>query len=79
MTMTEGEEQEEQSEIHLSDEVSTGDPPISLLSGPAKKQRCWKTAVKEDLYNQEKTYSELENQQRYWGGGAVWGGGLYPQ
>ena len=33
-----------------------------------KKRQYWKTAVKEVImYSQEKAYTGLENQQRYWG------------
>ena len=35
--------------------------------GLAKKHRYWKTTVKEVIFNQDKTYSELEIQRRYWG------------
>ena len=56
-------------------------PQIPSLSGLAKNRRYWKTAVKGVIYNQEKTYSGLENQLPYWGeavnGGAVLGGRLY--
>ena len=31
-----------------------------------QKRRYWKTAVKGVIYNQEKTYSGLENQRQYW-------------
>ena len=48
---------------------STPPPPIPPLSGQATKRRYWKTAVKGVIYNQEKTYSGLGNQQQYWGGG----------
>ena len=44
-------------------------PPIPPLSGLAKKQRYWKMAEKGVIYNQQKTYSRLENQRRYSGGG----------
>ena len=55
-------------------------PQIPSFSGLAKNRRYWKTAVKGVIYNQEKTYSGLENQLRYWGGGgqrrcAIGGGG----
>ena len=57
------------------------DPPIPPLSGLTKKTAVFETAVKEVIiYNQEKTYSGLENQlsavvlggrwsaeEQYWG------------
>ena len=52
-------------------------PPILPISGLTKKQRYWKTVVKGVIiYNQEKTYSGLENQRRYWGGGDQRRGGI---
>ena len=61
--------------------VSTVDPPIliPLISGLTNSGCIGKAAVKGVIYNQEKTYSGLENQRQYWGeavdGGAVFGGG----
>ena len=47
--------------------VGTVDSPIPPLSGTGKKNSLYrrKTAVKGVIYNQEKTYSGLENQRRY--------------
>ena len=45
--------------------TSTVDPPIPPLSGLAKSG-CMGIG-KGVIYNQEKTYSGLENQRRFWG------------
>ena len=49
--------------------IITVDPPNTAALGTGEKRRYWKTAVKGViiLYNQEKTYSGLENQWGYWG------------
>ena len=60
--------------IFAVDPVDPPPPQIPPFSGLAKKRRYWKTAVKGvtykyNMYNQEKTYSGLENQLQYILGG----------
>ena len=47
----------------------TVDPQYCRSRELTKKRQYWKTAVKGVIYHQEKTYSGLENQRRYWGEG----------
>ena len=50
--------------------------PITPISGLTKKWLYWKLVVNGVIYNQEKTYSGIKNQQRDWGGGSLWRGGI---
>ena len=56
-------------------------PPNTATLGTGKKRRYWKTVIKGVIYNQEKTYSGLENRRRHWGmrstDGRYGGGQLY--
>ena len=54
--------------------VITVDPPILPLSGLAKKQRYWKTAVKAVIHNQEKRIRDLKISGGIGGGGQRRGG-----